>query len=241
MVFDNIDIALRISLVLYVALAMMNIYFQTNIAPYQSIDTMPTEIHGFGFWVVMLICLIAIIVIGLWIAVAWHRFVLLGEAPTGYLPAFKKENVISYFLRGFQIGLILMLTAIIVGVVSGVIFGLFLQPVAAGVLAGFASTVVALVLFYRICPVLPAAALGERLAIGAAFEATKGQSGTIIVLAIIGGFLLLLFQLPTLLGGNPGSVLSLVYSAVIGWFTTMIGASVLTTFYGHFIEGREIG
>lgn len=49
-----------------------------------------------------------------------------------------------------------------------------------------------------------------------------------------------MLQVPTILSGDPGSLVSLVYALVVGWFATMIGISLLTTVYGHCVEGRGI-
>ena len=57
------------------------------------------------------------------------------------------------------------------------------------------------------------------------------------LLMILGSLAL---QIPTMLSGDPNSLLSLVYSIVVGWFATMIGISLLTTVYGHCVEGRGV-
>lgn len=55
----------------------------------------PSVAFGVGFFSGMVVAFIAT----LWIAVAWHRFVLLNEAPQGLLPAFKGDRVMAYLLR----------------------------------------------------------------------------------------------------------------------------------------------
>ena len=35
--------------------------------------------------------------------------------------------------------------------------------------------------------------------------------------------------------------LGLVVLGVTGWFVTMVSVSILTTIYGHYVEGRPIG
>jgi len=49
-----------------------------------------------------------------------------------------------------------------------------------------------------------------------------------------------LVQLPSRLNPDPTSIISLIYSNVLGWFIMMGGASVLTTLYGVLIERREL-
>ena len=240
LLFNNLDAALRISIVPYVILTVVNTYFQIQIAPYQDPSNMPATIPGGGFWFMMFLAIIAMIVIGLWIAVAWHRYILLEEISGGLIPQFHGNLVLSYFGRGLLIGILCAIAAFFAGMVIGFIAGVLMGPIAGGVVGGTAGAIVGLILFYRMCPILPAAAVGRNLSVRDAMAATTGQGGTIISLAVIGGLVIIILQLPSLIGGDPLSPISLVYSAVIGWFTTLIGVSVLTTFYGHFVEGREI-
>jgi hypothetical protein len=47
-------------------------------------------------------------------------------------------------------------------------------------------------------------------------------------------------QIPSMVSANPGSLISLIYGQVTGWFLMMFGVSTLTTLYGHYVEGRPI-
>jgi hypothetical protein len=87
---------------------------------------------------------------------------------------------------------------------------------------------------------LPAAALGQKLSLGDAWQATKGESGTIVTLALIVVGASVIIQLPSWLNDDPTSIINIVYSLVVNWFATIIGISVLTTLYGHFVEKRPI-
>jgi hypothetical protein len=44
---------------------------------------------------VIVVALLAMVIM-LWVAVAWHRFVLLAEAPNGWLPIWNGSAVASY-------------------------------------------------------------------------------------------------------------------------------------------------
>ena len=108
------------------------------------------------------------------------------------------------------------------------------------VLATAASVGIGSYAFFRLSPVLPAIAVGQDMSFGDALAATRDSGATLFGLAglmILGSLLL---QMPTILSGDPGSVISLVYGIVVGWFATMIGVSLLTTVYGHYVEGRAI-
>ena len=94
--------------------------------------------------------------------------------------------------------------------------------------------------FFRLGLVLPAAALGQSLKLRESWDATKRDTTALVQLAVIvmGGRLLI--EIPGMIDGTTGGVVSLVYNVVLNWFVTMIGVSLLTTLYGYFVEGRRI-
>ncbi|MDD9738243.1 MULTISPECIES: hypothetical protein [Marinovum] len=234
LVINNLDVALRVSLVLYSVQAISQIYtFSANSGEMvQGPDGIPYPDISAGEGFVMLLLGIAALLASLWIAVAWHRYVLLGEEPAGWLPNWPGAAIPGYLWRSVLLGLVVALAAVPVGAISAVI----LPPVLMlAVTVGVASFV-----FFRLSPILPAIALGNSLGFREAWEATRGEAGTIVGLAglmILGSLAL---QIPTMLSGDPNSPLSLVYSIVVGWFATMIGISLLTTVYGHCVEGRGV-
>ena len=78
--------------------------------------------------------MVAAIVTGLWIAVGWHRFVLLGERAS-LVPVFRGDRMWAYFLYSLGYGLILILIgAIWGGIVGFVIVGLLGNSVGLAVL-----------------------------------------------------------------------------------------------------------
>jgi hypothetical protein len=110
-------------------------------------------------------------------------------------------------------------------------------------LAGIMSLILigaAAYLFFRLGIMLPAAALGEKLTLGETWDVTKGRSSIILVLALIVVGASVIIQLPSWFNDNPSSIINVVYSLVVNWFATIIGISVLTTLYGHFVENRPI-
>jgi len=167
----------------YIALAAINAYVQAMSAKMANAILLPNAVPSGGeFFQVFLLSAVAV-VLSLWIAVAWHRFVLTGERPSGFIPVWHGGSILSYFGYGLVIGLIVSAFAMLV-LLS---VGSFVPEV----FAFFVMVVVALVIFYRLCAVLPAVAVGEKLSLRDAF-------------------------------------------------TMLIGASVLTTFYGHFVHGHTI-
>ncbi|SDH34690.1 hypothetical protein [Alloyangia pacifica] len=233
MVIDNIGTALRVSLVLYLVQVASQI--ATYLHPSETgPDGMPVTMIGVPALALMVLAVLA----SLWIAVAWHRFVLTGEEPRGWLPQWHGGEILGYFGRSILIALVIflgmMLSAIPVALVGAAVPAL--APVLVFGLVGLGGY-----LFFRLGLILPASALGEKLTLKQAWRATSDDDGAVVTLAllVIGGSLLV--ELPALIDDSAGSIVNLVYGLVINWFATMIGISVLTSLYGHFVEKRPIG
>lgn len=238
LVFTNLDAALKLSLVPYAISMVAFVYFGADAAAVVESGSMAAYLNtapeiAFNYVAYGIISG----VVTLWIAVAWHRYVLLEEYPSGWLPTFHGLNVLRYFVKGFLIGLC---------VVGVVIITLFVMSLLLGwtgnfgaFLIGFSLVGIGSYLFYRLCPALPAAAVGQSMSLSEAWEATKNQDQTIGILVLLVIFFSYFIQLPGKIL-EPSSVVATSLSLLIGWFSMMIGSSVLTTFYGHFVEGRDI-
>lgn len=196
-------------------------------------ELMPEQMPGFftgliGFLVLSL-------AFTLWVIVAWHRFILLEEYPEGLIPPFNGNRVLAYFGQILKIMLIGMLLAIPIGIVMAFAGQNFVLMIVFGTIVG----VVLIVVFYRISIILPGSAIGKPVTIREAWDATKGASFAIVVLVVLGGVAQMIVQfvagffivVPVL-----GFAINLLVSFAIG----MINASILTTLYGHYIEGREL-
>ncbi len=174
---------------------------------------------------------------GLWVAVAWHRFVLL-EEHGGSLPTFHGRRMLSYFFVILLLMIVLAVAGGVAGALAGILFG-SLTPLF--LVAVLAIAVAAMWGFYRLSPLLPAAALGESMGVKQAWEATSELSGSVLAAALLLIFFsilcgaaaaLIMFQVSILIG--------VILIAVLQWAYTMVGISILTTIYGVAVEGREI-
>ncbi|MHA6324463.1 hypothetical protein [Roseivivax sp. CAU 1753] len=225
--------ALRISGALYAIYAVVQVTLLGGQDAMMDMDSDMIEMDPGEMGSIFFAALLQI-VITLWIAVAWHRFVLLEEYPTGWLPAFHGASMLGYFWRSivlgfgvaFAVGLPAAIVAVAVPVLAGVgvLFGLFF-----GIVLGF-----------RLAPALPAAAVGDTFGFRQAWEATSQANGTAIALALLGVFAALLVQVPVLLVSSLSTGLGTIMFIVINWFVTLVSASVLTTIYGHYVQGRPI-
>lgn len=200
-----------------------------------SFDSPTFDSAGEGLFVILAV----IVVIGaaLWIAVAWHRYILLSETPSGILPPIHQDRMLAYLGRGFILFLVFLLAG---SVLFGLVAGLAALIMPLGIILGLIAGVALTVLFYRLSVTLPAAALGQPLTLKEALAATKGSTGVVIVIIlclfvlqlVIQGAVMILTFIP---------LLGALVSIAVSMFTAMLGISILTTLYGYYIEKRELG
>lgn len=190
--------------------------------------------------VVISLVAVAFLFASAWVAVAWHRFILLEEYP-GILPRLNGGRVVSYAGRSILLALLMLVIIFPISAIAGQVFdltGLGSLPLVAGLL-GFGLAVLFTFLWLRIALVLPAAGVGERLTLsdawnaGAAMSSEILQAATIVVaLNMVANQILSLLPLPLIVG--------VIVQFVITWMTMMVGTSLLTTLYGHLIEKRPL-
>jgi len=181
----------------------------------------------------------------LWIVVGWHRYILLNEQPK-LVPTFRADRMLGYFGKSILIGLILLPLGFVLGFVGG--------GVASGLVHGsggnlFPALIVMALLVYvplatvgtRLATMLPGAALEPGVPVFSGWEATRGATVTILgVVALSAIFTVILDFIGARLFSSPGSVPALIYELVMQWVVAMVGASILTTLYGHYVEKRPL-
>lgn len=234
LVFGQLNGALRVSALLYL--------ISTAIGLIALMIFMPKIVFGETTslpWEVVIVS-IATCVLYLWIAVGWHRFVLMDEAPKSVVvPQFHGDRMLAYFGRILQMALI--------GALVGLVFGLaavgmgLISPII-GMIGMFGLFMALMVVAYRLAPVFPAAAIGRPVNVGEAWAATSGASGTIILLAVISVIATMILDLPLQLfmGMSAGVPLVIIWSSITGWIKLMVGVSIMTTLYGVYVEKRAI-
>ena len=249
MIFGNLGQALRISVGPYLILIVVSLtLFSLGGMPMAMSADVPS-ISPFAA-LIPVIMIPLFLFITAWVAVSWHRFILLEEY-SGTLPAVKGRPIWPYAGKVILLGLLLavvsiplflLLSAAIMPVMGGV--GMAPDPTAdvplvAIVIFAIAAVLLA-ILSLRWGVALVGTALGKPLGFFEAWRATKPISGVIVGVAII----------LALINIVPGQIISMVYnvSGLLGllleialtWLTMMLGISILTTLYGHVIEERPL-
>ncbi|MCC5969928.1 MAG: hypothetical protein JJU15_08255 [Pararhodobacter sp.] len=245
MVTSNLSAALRISaalmavqFVLAILLGVQFIYLGEDMSAMMMAGTYPYGAAG-------LIVLVQV-VSSLWIAVAWHRFVLHGEEPGAALPAFNGQAIWSYIVGGVIFVLVLIVVAIPFGILAGLIAApLMTSPVTGSAIVSgailFAVFWLPVTYFsYRISPILPSAALQQRLPLKEAWYATGTSGAAFLVLAVASLLAVWLANLPVTLLAHVSTFLAFVWAFLVQWAVLLVGVSVLTTIYGHYVEKRAL-
>jgi hypothetical protein len=187
--------------------------------------------------------LLAILFIGVvmlftfsWIAVAWHRFVLLEEYP-GFVPPVTDRPIWPYVWRTLGLGLLIFMVMTFLSIIVGMILPLTGQG-AVGAVAMIIGTVLTYV-WLRSALILPAVAVGEELKLRDAWSVSARGSRAIfgVSLILVGLNLMVGIGQQTLV---PPGAFAVIVSLVVGWITLMVGTSILTTLYGYLVQNRPL-
>lgn len=249
-VFGNMGGALRVSAVPYLLQAGLLLAIGDMGLTNQAAASAAIKAGTFP-WGIAALSAIVSLVIGFWVAIAWHRYVLIGERP-GLVPAFKAGQMAAYFVHLLVMLVFSMLTilglAIVAAILSPIINGIPVVTEAFGgifkvvCIVGFTVIAVSLTMtvFYRLSPMLPGSALGSPMTLAETWESMTGAAGTIFVVALIGQFAIpaLGLGVAALLADQP--MVTAAWNLVWPWVYLMLGISILTTLYGHYVEKRPI-
>ncbi len=242
MVFGNLKQVLQITVgpALIATIIIVGVFLALGI-PLEALDEnageLPPSVTAGSIFVFIFVLLAVIFVTVFWIAVSWHRFILLEEYPTGILPIFRFDRILAYFGRVLMLGILMMIAYIPVGLVVAVL-GESLAVLS--IILVIVYTVFLVVCFYRLSIILPAAAIGEPISLSDAWNNTTGVGGAILLLLLVAFLFQVMVQLAfTVLAIIPvlGVLLTVFFGTLI---LPMINVSIFTTMYGVFIEKREL-
>ena len=173
-----------------------------------------------------------------WLAIAWHRFVLAEEYPTGYLPAWNKDRILRYvgkMITLFGLYLVVLLGAAVILLAVGSV-----SP-ALSVVATIVFLLAVVSLTLRVSTILPAASVDNQgYGVAAALEQTKPYSWAIFGMFWV--YLLYIVPIVIVVGILVGliPVLNLPMTVLLEYVFLLVGISALTTIYGVAVEGREL-
>jgi hypothetical protein len=243
-VFGNLEGALRVSAVLTLVQVIITMTIGRSLLMDQlSLQTQMLE--GNFNWPTYLMIMVLLFLLGLWIAVGWHRYVLTNEMP-GIVPRLHLDRVMGYFGKSILIGLLVLPVVLVCSiVVTAIVAPLFrdqalAQPILFGSVIGFLIYLPVGTVAMRLSAALPGVALEPGVSVFTGWNATAGHTLSImgvVLLSIIAGLVL---GLPNVFFFAPMSIPSLIWQFATQWVMVMVGVSILTTLYGHYVEGRPL-
>ena len=243
-VLNNMAAALRISGALFLVQLVVSYALGVSLSGGSEAELQQRMMSGDLPWLGLVLVFVITVITGIWIAVAWHRYVLKLEMPTTFIPPFHTDRMLGYFGNSLLLMLIAIPIALVMSLIVGFIATSFysstsVPSIAVGILIGVVTMLPVIVVIYRLSVILPGSALGEKVRLGEAWSKTVGSSGAIILLAVLSILAAVAIDLPMLLLGSV-PLLGFVWSAATAWLKMMVGISILTTLYGHFVEKRPL-
>lgn len=243
-VFGNMEGALRVSGVLFVLQIIVTLTLGRTLLMDQA-ALQKQMLEGSVNWPMYALTMVILLLLGLWTAVGWHRYVLTNEQPA-LVPKLYLDRVMGYFGKSILIGLLLVPIAMVFGAFVGFIlaplFGNLIaaQPFLFGVIIGLLVYVPIGVIGMRLSAALPGVALAGGVSVFTGWRATVGQTTTILGVVLLSLIAFGILTAPTFLLFTPGSLPAIVWQFATQWVQVMVGVSILTTLYGHYVEGRPL-
>ncbi|MFK7838053.1 MAG: hypothetical protein AB8B60_17725 [Sulfitobacter sp.] len=177
-------------------------------------------------------------------AVLWHRHVLLNGAERTEALRPGGSVFFGYLWRAIVVGFVQLLASIPVVLAMGVLGAVFIGGAASGVATAAIGLVGGLVFVWlalRFSVVLPAAALGHIIPVRESWQLTSVVSTELWGVALLlTGLNMFIYALSEALLPAAGGVALLAQTAIF-IVEGLVFVSVLTTLYGHLVEGRSLG
>jgi hypothetical protein len=197
-------------------------------------------------WGRLAVVTLVTMLIGLWAAAAWHRFILLAERPRGFWPVVPWDAYWSFLRRGLLVAVlifgIILLASVAYGVVLGFAAGFTKRP--PGLVAhaiGLCLFLPILVLSLRLAVALPDAAIQSGHSLGGIWKHMSDLFWTLLGLLIVLMVVRYLAgELLSALGLTPLTTQGLIVAGILESLQIILSLSVVTTLYGRYIEGRPL-
>lgn len=239
MLFRNIGNALRISLgpILLALLVSVAIIAILQISPARIAWELGTNAISANTGFAILLLLLLYIFVSAWIAVSWHRFILLEEYP-GLLPGVSGRPILPYIGKTMLLGLVMILAMIPALIVIGLLSAIFDPTSGLFSIIGIGLMLYFSYMWLRFGLVLPATAVARPMGVTEAWRATGPHANAILG---TGALLIVINTGASVVSSVMPQVVAVVLDLVVSWVTLMIGTSVLTTLYGVIVERRTLG
>lgn len=173
-------------------------------------------------------------------AILWHRHVLLSGMDRGQVMRPDLRIMLGYVGKAIAVGFVQFIAAIPIVLGMGLIIAAGGGSPAMAALAGLIGSLAFVWVALRLSLILPAAALGARMTLMDSWETTSTVSGTILgVAALLTGLNWCAYTIASILTPDT-AVIGLLIQTIVYVLEGLVFISVLTTFYGHLVEGRAL-
>lgn len=243
MIFRNLGNALKVTVGPIVLLIIFGVVLGlvTGVSVDASGQVLSDGTSAFVTGIAVALFIAAVLFAFSWVAVAWHRFVLLEEYPA-LLPPIMEKPIAAYAVQSIKVTLMVILVALpimfIVVLVSGpavLIFG--------GVADLLIGAVIGALLSYfslRWGLILPAAAVGQPMILREAWDASAPHSKTIFGISAIMVGLNIVVSIVSLIFAAGLPPIAWVIDLGMSWLMALAGISIITALYGHIVQGRPL-
>lgn len=214
---------------------------------------LPSLAQGLGGPGTMIVVISLTTFLGTWVAVNFHRMVLLGER-FDWLPALHLREIGRYLLLMLPMGLLIAVLIMGTGFLLRAVIGdpdllPSLRQSGPMMILNLVVSMLFTALALRLFAALPAPAIGADTggvsrALRGTWPVLLGLAASLIVAQFALAFLLGQVVRAVVPGGTPpgpGLLLSLaLVQQVIGGLIGLVFISLLTTLYGHYVQGRPL-
>ena len=173
-----------------------------------------------------------------WIAIAWHRFILIEESTNYIFPIWDNSRIIKYSIKTIAI----VTSVIFLLIIPFSMINIFINSLGLVLILPAVNILLFIsfyYLFFRAGLVLPSIALDKTMSIKQSFFETKTMSKEIWGLAVI--VIVMILGIGVISGIlAPNNIIGVLVTSLFQWIVVMVSASLMTTLYGHIIERRPI-
>ncbi|WP_305970019.1 MULTISPECIES: hypothetical protein [unclassified Mameliella] len=234
MVWNNLNTALKVTGLLFAIQMVPQIWLMSQ-TDQNNLDASVDVAMG-GSLLFLLWAIVALVA-GIWMAVAWHRYVLTGEQSGTWLPIWRPRLVLGYLGRTILLGLLSILAFVVLGIPLGFIIAflpLLMLPAMVVYLA------FGLFVFFRLSLILPAVAMEKRMKLLASWDATGTDAGAVLGLSAIVAVVVAMLMFVSMIFAAISPFLGMVWTIGSGWLFSLVSITCMTTLYGVYVEGRDI-
>lgn len=187
LITNNVYDVLRICAVLYLLNLIFKMIVMYVFAGIWTVEPVKFDVEEINSGLVALMVIGSILVstiITLWVAVTWHRYVLLEEAPNGWLPRWNKSANLSYFYQILKLVLISLVLGMVVGVLITTSIGM--TGDASGKFWVFLAIIIVAFAFIilKISLIFPSAAVETNMTVADSWCETNPYNKTLLALTI---------------------------------------------------------